>query len=67
MGYFGIGPGLELVPYFLALMGFVGAALLAVVQWPLQALIHRISRRGADPQGDVNSDQNEEPGEGNGT
>jgi hypothetical protein len=35
LAYVGPGAGLELVPYFWALLGFAGAALLAVVQWPL--------------------------------
>jgi hypothetical protein len=39
LAYMGLGSGLELVPYFLALLGFVAAASLAVVQWPLFALL----------------------------
>ncbi|HEV3006545.1 MAG TPA: hypothetical protein VGX78_18895 [Pirellulales bacterium] len=44
LAYFGLGPGAELIPYFMALLGFAGAAFLAVVQWPLQALYRRFSR-----------------------
>ena len=38
-GYVGLGPGQELIPYFLALVGFVFAAVLAVVQWPVLVLL----------------------------
>lgn len=50
LGYVGLGPGLEFIPYFLALMGVVGAALLAVLQWPLLALISffRVKRRRSE-------------------
>jgi hypothetical protein len=37
--YIGLGPGQEFIPYFLTLLTFVGAALVAVVQWPLAALL----------------------------
>jgi hypothetical protein len=46
-GYVGLGPGQELIPYFLALVGFVFAAVLAVVQWPVLVLLRRF--RGAPP------------------
>ena len=39
LAYMGLGSGIELIPYFLALIGLLGAASLAVVQWPLFALI----------------------------
>lgn len=46
--YVGLGPGQEFLPYFLALMGFIGAALLAIIQWPLLALRRLLARaRGA--------------------
>jgi hypothetical protein len=52
LAYFGLGPGAELIPYFMALMGFAGAAFLAVVQWPIQALYRRFSRtKGGDVDG----------------
>jgi hypothetical protein len=44
LAYFGLGPGAELIPYFVALMGFAGAAFLAVVQWPIQVLLRRFTR-----------------------
>jgi hypothetical protein len=41
----GLGSGVELIPYFLALLGFLAAAVLAVVQWPLFVLA-RWRRKG---------------------
>jgi len=38
LAYMGLGSGLELVPYFAALLSLVGAALIAVVQRPLLAV-----------------------------
>ncbi|HEV3340668.1 MAG TPA: hypothetical protein VG125_09930 [Pirellulales bacterium] len=35
LAYMGLGSGLEFLPYFVALLGLVGAALLAVVQQPV--------------------------------
>ena len=59
-GYMGLGQGPELIPYFAALVSFVGAALIAVLQWPLSVLFGRFSkarRRTADPpQADTASD-----------
>lgn len=39
LSYVGMGPGPEFIPYFIALLGVVGAALLAVVQWPISAFL----------------------------
>lgn len=39
LAYVGMGPGPEFIPYFMALLGVVGAALLAVVQWPISAFL----------------------------
>ena len=44
LAYVGLGPGQELIPYFLALLGFMGAALLAVLQWPIQ-MVMRLFRK----------------------
>jgi hypothetical protein len=38
LGYVGLGPGPEFIPYFLALLGVVGAALIALLQWPILTL-----------------------------
>ncbi len=43
--YVGLGPGQELVPYFWALVTFVGAAVVAVVQWPVVRLRRALFRR----------------------
>jgi hypothetical protein len=44
LAYIGIGPGQELFAYFLTLLGVMGAALLAVLQWPI-TLVMRVFRR----------------------
>jgi hypothetical protein len=44
LGYVGLGPGQELIPYFLSLLAFAATALLAILQWPLLALRRRLSR-----------------------
>lgn len=51
LAYVGMGPGPEFIPYFMALLGVIGAALIAVVQWPVSALLGRLKRmrkRGED-------------------
>jgi hypothetical protein len=56
--YVGLGPGQEFIPQFLAMMGLVATALLAVVQWPLLALWSRLSRAfAARKNGQSNSVQ----------
>ena len=40
-GYVGPGPGLELIPYFLSLLTWVGLAFGAVLAWPIAALLRR--------------------------
>jgi hypothetical protein len=66
LGYMGLGQGPELIPYFAALASFVGAALIAVLQWPLSLLFRRFSkakRRTPDqPPGDLASPSQAEPG-----
>jgi hypothetical protein len=42
--YIGLGPGQEFIPQFLAMLGLIATALLAIVQWPLFALWSRLSR-----------------------
>jgi hypothetical protein len=44
IAYIGLGPGQELIPYFLALLGLMGAALLAVLQWPI-VMVMRLFRK----------------------
>jgi hypothetical protein len=51
LAYVGLGPGQELIPYFLALLGVVGTALLAVLQWPITAFFRYFSKaRGAQKE-----------------
>jgi hypothetical protein len=44
LAYVGLGPGQELIPYFLTLLGFMSMALFAVLQWPMQ-LVMRLFRK----------------------
>ena len=49
-GYAGLGPGQELIPYFLAMLAFIGAAVGAVLQWPIAMALRCFSRlRGKKP------------------
>jgi hypothetical protein len=50
-GYVGPGAGLELVGYVLGLLIWMGAALGAILLWPLTALLRRF-RKSNDPGGD---------------
>ena len=43
-GYVGRGPGQEFIPYFLALLAFIWAALIAVLQSPLMPALVRLVR-----------------------
>jgi hypothetical protein len=43
--YVGLGPGQEFIPQFVAMLGFVATALLAILQWPLAALLSRLAAR----------------------
>jgi hypothetical protein len=50
--YVGLGPGQEFIPYFLALLAWAGAALFAILQWPVAALLRRLRKaRAAPPDG----------------
>jgi hypothetical protein len=46
--YVGLGPEQALIPYFLALLAWVGAALIAVLHWPIAALLRRRKRVKTD-------------------
>jgi hypothetical protein len=54
LAYVGLGPGQEFIPYFFALLGVVGLALVAVLQWPLLALRRFLSRARGGPTGGPN-------------
>ena len=65
LGYVGLGPGPELIPYFLALLSVVGAALIAVLQWPITAFwayLSRIRRRDDGQQNPQRLDSGSSPG-----
>jgi hypothetical protein len=53
---YGPAPGVELIPYFLALLGWVGLAFAALILSPITALVRRLRRgRGAplvEPKGE---------------
>ena len=56
LAYVGLGPGQEFIPYFLALLGFVGALFVAVVQWPA-AVVLRFLRRLKNAAGKGRKDE----------
>jgi hypothetical protein len=45
LAYVGLGPGQEFIPYFLGLVAWAMAALLAILRWPLIALFQHFLRR----------------------
>jgi hypothetical protein len=46
---YGPAPGMELIPYFLALVAWVAMALAGVLLWPLTGLLRRLRRGRAAP------------------
>lgn len=52
LAYLGLGSGVELLPYFVALLSFAGAALLAIVQRPLILVLRRL-HKPRDAPGDA--------------
>jgi len=44
LAYAGPGAGLELIPYFLALLAWAGLALGAVCLWPITAFLRRLRK-----------------------
>ena len=47
---YGPGPEVELIPYFLSLLTWVGLSLAAVLLWPVAALLRRFrAPKGAPP------------------
>lgn len=53
LGYMGLGSGIELLPYFVALLGVAGAALLAIVQRPLVLLVRWLRKSKQMPTDDA--------------
>jgi membrane protein YqaA with SNARE-associated domain len=69
LAYLGLGPEQQFIPYFLALLAWVGAMFGAVLQWPIAALLRRFRRaRGKRKEELTNQPQPanlpESPGEG---
>jgi hypothetical protein len=67
---YGPAPGIELIPYFLALLAWVGVALGSILLAPITALLRLFrSRRRAAPPEPASAPQPasvpESPGEGN--
>lgn len=52
IGYVGLGPGPELLPYFFALLGLIAAAIIAILQWPVGVLLRWLPRRKRLPEGE---------------
>jgi hypothetical protein len=50
LAYAGLGQGQEFIPYFLGLVAWVTAALLAILQWPLIALWRFLKRKQVKDQ-----------------
>ncbi len=48
---YGPAPGMELIPYFLALLAWVAMALAGVLLWPLTSLLRRPRAGAARPCG----------------
>jgi hypothetical protein len=46
---YGPSPGVELIPYFLALLGWVGLALFSIVFSPIKALLRRLRGKASQP------------------
>jgi hypothetical protein len=46
LAYVGLGPGQEFIPYFFALLGLVGTALVAALQRPVLALLRFLHTAG---------------------
>jgi hypothetical protein len=48
---YGPAPGVELIPYFLGLLGWMGLALAAIFLAPITALLRRLRRARKTPPG----------------
>jgi hypothetical protein len=67
---YGPAPGIELIPYFLALLAWVGVALGSILLSPITALLRLFRRRRGTPPPEPASEPKaapvpESPGEGN--
>src|SRR6516225_4251802 len=64
LAYVGGGPEVQLLPYFLSLLVWVGLAAGAVLLWPIHALIRRLRGRSAKAPDVANETAPDAPGEG---
>jgi hypothetical protein len=62
LAYIGPGPGLELVPQFLALLAFAGTAILAVLLWPVTTVWRMIRGNKQQTEAPVATNGLAEPG-----
>ena len=60
---YGPVPGMELFPYFLALLGWIVLAVLGVLFSPVMRLIRRLRGRKADPPSEGKREQQAQPSE----
>jgi hypothetical protein len=54
---YGPAPGMELIPYFLGLLAWVGLAFFTVILWPLTALLRRFRGAKQPPPAEELSDK----------
>lgn len=63
LGYAGLGPGQEFIPYFMAFLAWAAAAVGAVLVWPVAALLRRLRKSGAvSPAGEKVQARGSDPG-----
>jgi hypothetical protein len=61
---YGPAPGLELLPYFFALLGWLGLSFAAILLAPFSALLRRLRRRRAGVRGQESGVRSQESGVG---
>jgi hypothetical protein len=65
LGY-GPAPGVEFIPYFLALLAWAGMALAGVLLWPITGLLRRLRKlrnaRPPAPKGEPGTDDSSSAG-----
>jgi hypothetical protein len=58
---YGPAPGVELIPYFLALLGWLGLAFASIIFFPLTALLRRLRRGRNTPSVETKSEPTPHP------
>jgi hypothetical protein len=48
LGYVSLGPEQQFIPYFFALLAWGGAMAVAILQWPVVAMLKRLRAARAD-------------------